>query len=186
MFKQSLCTAVDMPLWTRGEANVLRKSWNFRSAGSLTSPVPLPMRQPVTNQPFLTIRQRSHVINNLFHNYLSGWEPMAFLVFLLPMVIELLATSRSSIAIASASSRLGAVPRTDADRPHHRPEVTIDMFRNLPFDGLEKTLEFFRNFADGNRNASMLISISYYNAYGHTTLFLFDNLHHQNSLNRSV
>jgi len=50
---------------------------------------------------------------------------------------------------------------TDTDRQYHRPEIAIDMFGNLLFDRLEKTLQFFGNLADGNQTASMLISSCY-------------------------
>ena len=75
---------------------------------------------------------------------------------------------------------------TNADRHHHRPEIAVDMFRNLPFDRLEKTLQFFWDFADGNHTASMLISTYYQDTYRQMRLFLFDNHYHQNPSNRSV
>jgi hypothetical protein len=74
----------------------------------------------------------------------------------------------------------------DADRYHHRPEVAVDMFRNLPFYRFEKTLQFFWDFADCNHTASLQISVCLRNAYRQTKLFLFDNCYHQNPSNRSV
>jgi hypothetical protein len=74
----------------------------------------------------------------------------------------------------------------DRYRQYHRPEIAIYMFGNLLFDRLEKTLQFFGNFTDGNHAASMLISTYCQNTYRHMRLLLFDNQHHQNSLNRSV
>jgi hypothetical protein len=75
---------------------------------------------------------------------------------------------------------------TDTDRQYHRPEIAIDMFGNLFFDGFEKTLHFFGDFADGNHTASLLISFSLHNTYRQSKLFLFDNHYHQNPSNRSV
>jgi hypothetical protein len=75
---------------------------------------------------------------------------------------------------------------TDADRQYHRPEVAMDMFRNMSFYGLEKTLQFSWDFADGNHTASLHISDCVHNAYRQKKLFLFDNCYHQNPTNRSV
>ena len=75
---------------------------------------------------------------------------------------------------------------TDTDRQYHRPEVAINMFGNLPFDRLEKTLQFSGDFADGNHTASMLISTYYQDTYRQMRLFLIDNHYHQSPSNRSV
>jgi hypothetical protein len=75
---------------------------------------------------------------------------------------------------------------TDANRQHHRPEVAIDVFRNLSFDRLEKTLQFSWDFADGSHTASLHISSCLYITYRQTKLFLFDNSYHQFFKNRSV
>ena len=78
----------------------------------------------------------------------------------------------------------GAV--ADADGQYYRPEITVDVFGNLLFDGLEKTLQFSGNPADGNHIASLLVSSCYYDTYRHRRLFLFSACYHQNSPNRSV
>jgi len=44
---------------------------------------------------------------------------------------------------------------TYADRHYHGPEVAVNMFGDLFFDGSEKTLQFFWDFADGNHTASL-------------------------------
>jgi len=75
---------------------------------------------------------------------------------------------------------------TDADRQHHRPEVAEDMFRNLPFDRLEKTLQFFWNFADCNHMATPTISICHYRYYRQSRPFLLDVFSNHKFDNRSV
>ena len=93
-------------------------------------------------------------------------------------------------AMRSVSQRLDEpvyrAAMTDADRQHHRPEVAMDMFRNVSFNGLEKTLQFSWDFADGNHTASLHISYCFHNTYRQTKLFLFDNCYQQNPSNRSV
>jgi hypothetical protein len=74
----------------------------------------------------------------------------------------------------------------DTHRQYHRPKIAVYMFGNLLFDRLEKTLQFFGNFADCNHTASKLISNCFQDTYRQMRLFLFDNHYHQNSLNRSV
>jgi hypothetical protein len=75
---------------------------------------------------------------------------------------------------------------TDAYRKYHRPEIAVHMFGNLLFSRLEKTLQFFWDFADCNHTASLQISVCLHNAYRQTKLFLFDNCYHQNPSDRSV
>jgi hypothetical protein len=75
---------------------------------------------------------------------------------------------------------------TDADRQHHRPEVAMDMFRNLSFYGLEKTFQFSWDFTDSNHTASLHISDCSHNTYRQTKLFLFDVFNNHNFNNRSV
>jgi hypothetical protein len=94
-------------------------------------------------------------------------------------------------AMSTVPQRLDkSVNRTamaDAYRQYHGPEIVVYMFGDLFFDRPEKTLQFFRNFADCNHTASMLISSCYQDTYRQMRLFLFDNQYHQqNSLNRSV
>jgi len=58
--------------------------------------------------------------------------------------------------------------------------VAINVFGNLFFDGLEKTLQFSWDFTDGNHTASLLISYCIHNSYRQKKLFLFDNHCYQN------
>jgi hypothetical protein len=69
---------------------------------------------------------------------------------------------------------------------YHRPEIVIDILGDLHFDGLEKSLDFLGNFADGNHTASLHISTCVHNAYRQSKLFLFDYYHYRNFANRSV
>jgi len=74
----------------------------------------------------------------------------------------------------------------DTYRQYHRPEIAVNMFGNLFFDRLEKTLQFPGNFADSNHTASLHISDFLHNTYRQTKLFLFNHYYHQKSFNRSV
>jgi hypothetical protein len=75
---------------------------------------------------------------------------------------------------------------TDAYRQYHRPEIAVHMFGNLLFDRLEKTLQFFWNFADCNHVASLMITICQYNCYRLSRPFLFAVFNNHNVSNRSV
>jgi hypothetical protein len=81
---------------------------------------------------------------------------------------------------------INSASMTDTYRQYHRPEIAVNVFGNLLFRGLEKTLPFSWDFADVSHTASLQISGCLHNAYRQTKLFLFDNNYHQNPSNRSV
>jgi len=74
----------------------------------------------------------------------------------------------------------------DTYRQYHRPEIAVYMFGNLFFDRLEKTLQFFGNFADCNHMAFLSISVCQYNSYRPSRPFLFNSFGNHNFDNRSV
>jgi hypothetical protein len=75
---------------------------------------------------------------------------------------------------------------TDAHRQYHRPEIAVHMFGNLLFHRLEKTLQFFWDFADCNHVASLMITICRYKCYRLSRPFLFAVFNNHNVSNRSV
>jgi hypothetical protein len=75
---------------------------------------------------------------------------------------------------------------TDCYSQYQRPEMFESSFCKVVFADFEKTLQFFRYFADSNHKASMLISACYQDTYRQMRPFLFDNSYHRLFKNRSV
>jgi hypothetical protein len=81
---------------------------------------------------------------------------------------------------------VNGVAVTETHGQDERPEIGVNVTGDLVFDRPEKTVQFFGNSADSNHTASMLISISQQNTYRQKRLFLFNDSHWLNHINRSV
>ena len=75
---------------------------------------------------------------------------------------------------------------TDGDGHYQSPKVLPSSLGKMVSDRLEKTLQFFWNFADCNHMASPTISTCTYKYYRQSRPFLFDVFSNHKFENRSV